>query len=78
VGADHRLGDAGAVPARGGPGIVVAVTILTVLLSLYELLRARLSRWHAALATILVAVSPPVLGYLTALQRTCGSERAPC
>jgi len=53
----------------GGPGIVVAVTILTVLLSLYELLRARLSRWHAALATILVAVSPPVLGYLTALQR---------
>ena len=53
----------------GGPGIVVAATILTVLLSLYELLRARLSRWYAALASILVAVSPPVLGYLTALQR---------
>ncbi len=53
----------------GGPGIVVGATILTVVLSIYELLRARLSRWQAALVSMLICVSPPVLGYLTALQR---------
>lgn len=53
----------------GGPGIVVMVTILVALVSLYELLRVRLSRWSSVLVSVLISISPPVLGYITSLQR---------
>ena len=53
----------------GGPGVVLEGTIVVALVAIYQLLRVRLSRWWAVLATVLIAVFPPVLGYLTALQR---------
>ena len=53
----------------GGPGVVLECTIFVALVAIYQLLRVRLSRWWAVLATVGIAVFPPVLGYLTALQR---------
>jgi hypothetical protein len=53
----------------GGPGVVLEGTIAVVVVAIYQLLRVRLSRWWAVLATMLIAVFPPVLGYLTSLQR---------
>ena len=53
----------------GGPGVVLECTIFVALVAIYQLLRVRLSRWWAVLATMGITVFPPVLGYLTALQR---------
>ena len=53
----------------GGPGVVLECTIFVALVAIYQLLRVRLSRWWAVLATVGIAVFPPVLGYLTSLQR---------
>lgn len=51
------------------PGFVLWVTITIFFFSVYELLRLVLGRWPAVGVTFLVAVFPPVLGYLGALSR---------
>jgi hypothetical protein len=53
----------------GSPGIVLFCGIALTLLATHQLLRIRLSRWVAVWVTLLIAVFPPVLGFLGALAR---------
>ena len=51
------------------PGFVLWATIAVFVFAVYELLRLGLGRRAAVVATLLIAVFPPVLGYLGSLQR---------
>ncbi len=51
------------------PGFVLLATILGVLLSTYEILSNVFRRWASVVMTLVIAIFPPIFGYLGSLQR---------